>query len=123
MSMFISPPPYSEAAIPQPPTLLHNNHILPLYSTDIYPIAMANDESATQGAATQGTATQGAATQGTATQGTATQGTATQGTVINGNWHELEFQRSMGWQNVCKFGICLAALAGVTFLVIKYATN
>ena len=98
MSMFISPPPYSEAAIPQPPTLLHNNHILPLYSTDIYPIAMANDKSATQG-------------------------TATQGTVINGNWHELEFQRSMGWQNVCKFGICLAALAGVTFLVIKYATN
>ena len=113
MSMFISPPPYSEAAIPQPPTLLHNNHILPLYSTDIYPIAMANDKSATQGTVTQGTAT----------QGTAAQGTATQGTVINGNWHELEFQRSMGWQNVCKFGICLAALAGVTFLVIKYATN
>lgn len=97
MSLFISPPPYSQAAIPQPPTnSSHNNSILPIHYTNKNSIDMANNENVQS---------------------------APKATVAT-TWNELDFQKTMGWQSVCKYGIVTLAVAIVTttatFLIVKY---
>jgi hypothetical protein len=93
MSLFISPPPYSQAAIPQPPTNSSRNSILPIHYTNKNSIDMANDENVQS---------------------------APKATVAT-TWNELDFQKTMGWQSVCKYGIVTLAVAIVaTFLIVKY---
>jgi hypothetical protein len=93
MSLFISPPPYSQAAIPQPPTNSSRNSILPIHYTNKNSIDMANDENVQS---------------------------APKATVAT-TWDELDFQKTMGWQSVCKYGIVTLAVAIVaTFLIVKY---
>ena len=52
MSLFISPPPYSEAAIPQPPTHSSRYSILPTHYTNTYSPHMANNKNAIDTVAT-----------------------------------------------------------------------
>jgi hypothetical protein len=93
MSLFISPPPYSQAAIPQPPTNSSRNSILPIHYTNKNSVDMANDENVQS---------------------------APKATVAT-TWDELDFQKTMGWQSVCKYGIVTLAVAIVaTFLIVKY---
>ena len=88
--MAISPPPYSQAAIPQPPTNSSRNSILPIHYT--------NTNANGGGARSAPKA------------------------IVATTWDELEFQRAMGWQSVCKFGIVTLAVASVAtvLIVVKY---
>jgi hypothetical protein len=87
-----SPPPYSQEAIPPPPTC--SSHNSTIRYTDTHSIDMTNNNNARS---------------------------APKATVATA-WNELDFRKSMGWQSVCKFGIVTLAVVIVTISIASVAT-